>query len=308
MVEAITSPSPFGSAFQMIEIGEKIDNRYRVTGRIAHGGMADVYEAFDVALHKTVALKIMREDMMDNPKNVERFEHECIASASLNNPNIVKVFGHGVVDGRPYMANEYVDGRTLRDKLNLVSGHNLSPQEACQVMLQLTEGVSYIHEHGLLHRDLKPDNLFYLPDGSVKITDFGISSKIGEKATGDAITGTVYYCAPEILMGEPANVASDIYSMGIIFFEILTGTIPFDGATPEDVAIAQIKKHFPEPSKYLASIPKSLDKIIVKACRKRPEERYANAFLMREDILKAYADKDNFKEKKGLLSRLFGFK
>lgn len=175
-------------------------------------------------------------------------------------------------------------------------------------MLQLTEGVSYIHEHGLLHRDLKPDNLFYLPDGSVKITDFGISSKIGEKATGDAITGTVYYCAPEILMGEPANVASDIYSMGIIFFEILTGTIPFDGATPEDVAIAQIKKHFPEPSKYLASIPKSLDKIIVKACRKRPEERYANAFLMREDILKAFADKDNFKEKKGLLSRLFGFK
>ena len=196
----------------------------------------------------------------------------------------------------------------LRDKLNLVSGHNLSPQEACQVMLQLTEGVSYIHEHGLLHRDLKPDNLFYLPDGSVKITDFGISSKIGEKTSGDAITGTVYYCAPEILMGEPANVASDIYSMGIIFFEILTGTIPFDGATPEDVAIAQIKKHFPEPSKYLASIPKSLDKIIVKACRKRPEERYANAFLMREDILKAFSDKDNFKEKKGLLARLFGFK
>lgn len=292
----------------MIEIGMKIDGRYRIEGRIAHGGMADIYEAFDIILKKSVALKIMREDMMDNPKNIERFEHECIASASLNNINIVKVYSHGVIDGRPYMANEYVEGRTLRDKLNIASGHNLLPLEACEVMLQLTTGVQYIHEHGLVHRDLKPDNLFYLPDGSIKITDFGIATKIGEDTSEDAIAGTVYYCAPEILMGGKATFASDVYSMGIIFFEILTGTIPFDGTTAEEVAMAHIKKHFPEPSKYLTSIPKSLDKIVIKACRKRPEERYANAFLMMEDIKKVLADKDNFKEKKSLLSRLFGFK
>lgn len=292
----------------MIELGLKIDNRYRLTGRIAHGGMADVYEAFDVVLKKEVALKIMREDMMDDPKNTERFEHECIFGASLNNPSVVRVLSHGTVDGRPYMANEYVPGRTLRDKLNLASGHNLSPREACEVMLQLTSGVSYIHEHGLIHNDLKPDNLFYLVDGSVKIADFGIASKIGEKSKEDAVTGTVHYCAPEILMGQAPGIASDIYSMGIIFFEMLVGAVPFDAPTTEDVALAHIKRRFPEPSKIFQSIPKSLDKIIIKACRKRPEERYANAFLMREDIRKAIDDKENFKEKKGFIARLFGFK
>jgi hypothetical protein len=148
MAAATTKASPIGRALAMIEIGEKIDERYRVTSRIAHGGMADVYEAYDIVNRRSVALKVMRVDMMDNPKNIERFNRECIAAASLNNPNIVKVYGQGVVDGRPYMANEYVDGRTLRDKLNVVSGHNLPPLEACEVMLQLTSGVQYIHEHG----------------------------------------------------------------------------------------------------------------------------------------------------------------
>lgn len=292
----------------MIELGQKIDNRYRVTSRIAHGGMADVYEAFDVVLKKTVALKIMREDMMGDPKNIERFNNECVFGASLNNPNVVQVYSHGKIEGRPYMANEYVSGRTLRDKLRLISGHILSPREAAEVMIQLATGMSYIHEHGILHNDLKPDNLFYLVDGSVKIADFGIASKIGEKSKEDAVTGTVYYCAPEILMGQKASVASDIYSMGIIFFEMLTGTVPFDAPTTEDIALAHIKRRFPEPSKIITSIPKSLDRIIIKACRKRPEERYANVFLMQEDIRKAIQDKENFKEKKGFFARLFGFK
>jgi serine/threonine protein kinase len=292
----------------MIEIGEKIDERYRVTSRIAHGGMADVYEAYDIVNRRSVALKVMRVDMMDNPKNIERFNRECIAAASLNNPNIVKVYGQGVVDGRPYMANEYVDGRTLRDKLNVVSGHNLPPLEACEVMLQLTSGVQYIHEHGLIHRDIKPDNLFYLPDGSVKIADFGISSQLNEPQVGDAVTGTIYYTAPEILMGQPAGIESDIYSMGIVFFEILTGQIPFDGATPEEVAIAQIKKHFPEPSRFVSSVPHSIDRIVVKACRKSPDERYFTSMEMHNAIEEAMKDQDSFKEKKSFFSRLFGFK
>ena len=291
----------------MIEIGMKIDDRYRVTSRIAHGGMADVYEAYDLLMHRSVALKIMRSDVI-TPQNVDRFEKECIACASLDSPYIVKVFGQGKVDGRPYMANEYVDGRTLRDKLNVSSGHNLLPLEAIDVMMQLTEGVSYIHEHGLLHRDLKPDNLFYLPDGSIKIADFGISSKVGEKTAGDAVPGTVYYCAPEILMGQEAGVTSDIYSMGIIFFEVLTGTVPFDGEKAEDVALAQIKKHFPEPSKVYPSIPKILDKIVVKACRKRPEERFQSAHEMHEAIEETLQEKEKLVEKKSLFARIFGFK
>ena len=293
----------------MIEIGEKIDERYRVTGRIAHGGMADVYEAYDIVLRHIVALKVMREDMMKDPKNVERFNHECMIASSLNNPNVVKMEGQGVVDGRPYMVNEYVEGRTLRDKLNVASGHNLSPAEACEVMLQLTSGISYIHNHGIIHRDIKPDNLFYLADGSIKITDFGIASRKEESSSDEkAVSGTVYYCAPEVLMGKDACVASDIYSMGIVFFELLTGTIPFDGATAEEIALKQIKTRFPEPSKILSSIPEALDKIIIKACRKRPEERYASSLLMHQAIEQIYSDERNFKEKRSWISRLFGFK
>ncbi len=293
----------------MIELGDKIDGRYRVVSRIAHGGMADVYEGYDIVYKRAVAIKIMRKDMMGSEKNVERFHRECVAAASLNDPNIVKVYGEGSVDGRPYMVNEYVDGRTLRDKLNVVAGHFLSPLEASEIMVQLCSGVSYIHRHGLLHRDIKPDNLFYLPDGSIKIADFGISSPIGDSsASEDAIAGTVYYTAPEILMGEKARVESDIYSMGIVYYELLTGTVPFDAPTPEEVAVEQIKKHFPEPSKTMPDVSKAIDRIVVRACRKRPEERYRTAEQMKEAILETLKDGDNFKTKKGLLSRIFGFK
>jgi len=292
----------------MIEIGDKIDERYRISSRIAHGGMADVYEAYDFVLRRTVAIKVMREEMTADPRNLERFNHECLVAASLNDSNIVKVYGQGVIDGRPYMANEYVDGRTLRDKLNVESTHNLPALECCEIMLQLTKGVDYIHKHGIIHRDLKPDNLFYLPDGSIKIADFGIASKVGEKEKDEAVTGTIYYCAPEVLMGKPASFASDIYSIGIIFFEILTGTVPFDGETPEDVALRHIKKRFPEPSKILSSVPKQLEKIIIKACRKRPDERYSSAKEMYDAINEALQDSANFKERKSLLSRIFGFK
>jgi eukaryotic-like serine/threonine-protein kinase len=292
----------------MIQIGDRVDGRYRITSRIARGGMADIYEAYDVVLRRTVSLKVMREDMMGNPENVKRFSRECIAASSLNNPNIVRVYGQGVVDGRPYMANEYIKGQTLRDKLNFAPVHYLTPLESCEVMLQLTSGIAYVHEHGIIHRDIKPDNLFYMNDGSIKIADFGISSAVGEKENGDAVSGTVYYTAPEILMGAESSIASDIYSMGVVFYEILTGGVPFDGEKVEDVALKQIKDHFPEPSKRVPDIPRSLDKIVVKACRKRPEERFSSALEMHDAIVAAMKDEKSFKERRGLLSRLFGFK
>jgi len=292
----------------MIKIGDKIEERYRIVSRIAHGGMADIYEAIDIVTHKTLSLKVMREDMMDNPANVARFSRECIASASLNNPNIVRVYGQGIADGRPYMANEYIKGQTLRDTLNFSSTHCLSSQEACEVMLQLTSGVQYIHEHGIIHRDIKPDNLFYLPDGSIKIADFGISTMVGEKQNGDSVSGTIYYTAPELIMGQDCGVASDIYSMGIVFYELLTGSVPFDAATPEEVAIMHVKRHFPDPSRSNPMVTKSIDKIVSKATRKRPEERYRSAKEMHDDIVKAVNSGDSFKERRGFISRLFGFK
>ncbi len=292
----------------MIGRGDRIDERYHIVNPIAHGGMADVYEAYDAVTRKTVAIKIMRVEMMKDVKNIARFQRECIAVASLNSPYIVRVYGQGTIDGRPYMVNEYVRGETLRDRLNFASVHHLSCLEACEVMLQLTEGVQYIHEHGIVHRDIKPDNLFYLSDGSVKISDFGISSEIGEKVKGDAVSGTVYYCAPEILMGQSATPSSDIYSMGIVFYEVLVGKVPFDGNNPEEIAIKQIKNHFPEPSLSLSSVPRALDKIIVKACRKRKEERFESAKEMHDAIEEAMKNAKNFKEKKSFFAKLFGFK
>ena len=290
----------------MIKIGDKIDDRYRIISRIATGGMADVYEANDLILRRVVSLKIMKEELLNDPVNLERFKKETEAAASLVHPNIVRVYGRGVVEGRPYMSNEYVKGQTLRDKLNF--SISLSLPQACDVMLQLTSGLAFIHKRGFVHRDIKPDNLFYLPDGTIKISDFGIACKIGDKQEGDAIQGTVYYCAPEVLMGDPASPSNDIYSMGVLFYEILVGKVPFDGESLNDVAMKQMKKRFPEPSKSLPTLPPSIDKIIIDATRKRVNERYQTADKMREDILLAMADKDGFKERKGLLSKIFGFK
>ena len=249
----------------------------------------------------------MKEELLKDPVNLARFNNETAAAASLNHPNIVKVYGRGYVDGRPYMANEYIKGQTLRDKLNF--SISLSLLDACGVMLQLTSGIDYIHRHGIIHRDIKPDNLFYLSDGSIKISDFGIAAPIGTRSGDDAIQGTIYYCAPEVLTGAPASIANDIYSMGVVFYECLTGQVPFDGASLEEVAIKQLKKRFPEPSKLVPGLPKSIERIIITACRKRPEERYLTAAAMHEDIVEAMKDKGSFKkEKKGLLSRIFGFK
>ena len=291
----------------MIKIGDRIDGRYRIVSRIASGGMADVYEASDLIYRRIVSIKVMKEELLKDPVNLARFNNETAAAASLNHPNIVKVYGRGYVDGRPYMANEYIKGQTLRDKLNF--SISLSLLDACGVMLQLTSGIDYIHRHGIIHRDIKPDNLFYLSDGSIKISDFGIAAPIGTRSGDDAIQGTIYYCAPEVLTGAPASIANDIYSMGVVFYECLTGQVPFDGASLEEVAIKQLKKRFPEPSKLVPGLPKSIERIIITACRKRPEERYLTAAAMHEDIVEAMKDKGPFKkEKKGLLSRIFGFK
>ncbi len=290
----------------MIKIGDKIDERYRIVSRIATGGMADVYEANDLVGRRIVTIKVMKEELLNDPINLSRFNAETEAAASLNHPNIVKVYGRGVIEGRPYMTNEYIKGQTLRDKLNFAI--QLPLMDTCEVMLQLTSGIDYIHRHGLIHRDIKPDNLFYMSDGTVKISDFGIAAPIGTANEGDAIQGTIYYCAPEVLTGAPTSIANDIYSMGVVFYECLTGFLPFDGNSLEEVALKQLKKRFPEPSKLVPSIPKSIDKIIITACRKRPEERYPSAIKMHDAIVEAMSDRENFKERKGILSRIFGFK
>ena len=290
----------------MIKIGDKIDDRFRIVSRIATGGMADVYEANDLVLKRIVTIKVMKEELLKNEINLQRFKNETASAASLSHPNIVRVFGYGAIEGRPYMASEFIKGQTLREKLNFSVALSLS--DACEVMLQLTAGMDYVHKHNIVHRDIKPDNLFYMSDGTLKISDFGIAAPIGTKAESDAVQGTIYYVAPEALLGAPVAVSNDIYSMGVVFYELLTGQLPFEGENLEDVALKALKKKFPEPSRVLPTLPKSIEKIIITACRKRPEERYQTAMEMHDAIQEAMDDPEAFKERRGFLSKLFGFK
>lgn len=292
----------------MIKIGDYIGDRYRITSRIGTGGMAEVFEANDQVLRRTVAIKIMREELLSNPDNIVRFENEVRACASMHHPNIIQVFDQGVYESRPWMAYEYIKGQTLFEKLEFLTQINV--YEACEIMVQLLDAVAYIHQNGIIHRDIKPQNIFYLPNGTIKLSDFGIAvdSRLDETKTKEGILGSVFYLAPEICSGQPATVQSDIYSIGITFFQLITGRLPYENGHAIDIAIAHIKKPFPSVTKYNPEISKEIDKIIQKACKKNPKDRYKNANEMLTAIKISMQNKENFKEKRNFIKRLFGFK
>ncbi len=292
----------------MLEVGDNLAGRYHVTSKIGHGGMADVFEAYDSLKHRTVAIKMLRPEIVKDKSNVDRFEHEWVAASSLYDPNIVAIYDYGSHDGLPYMVNEYVKGQTLREKLNFSANGTLSNKEAVSVIYQLCDVATYIHSHGLVHRDIKPENIFYSVDGTVKISDFGISTEIGEKIVGDTVDGTVEYSAPEILTGKTSTPSADIYAIGIVFFEILVGRLPFTGKKTEDVAMKQIYNPMPLASEIRKDIPKTFDEVIIRATKKRPEERYSSAKEFKEALEKAVEEAGQIKEKRGILSRIFGFK
>lgn len=292
----------------MIKSGDLMDERYRISSVIGEGGMAIVYSALDIITRKKVAIKIIKEDVMDNPINLSRFEREAKAAASLSHPNIVRVINLGTYENRPYMVNEYIDGQTLRQVLDI--RQKFTPLEACDVMYQLTSAVMAAHTKNVIHRDIKPQNVFMNADGTIKLGDFGIAKFQNSKrlTRSEAIVGSVHYLAPEISQGEQASVLSDIYALGVTFFELITGRVPFDDDTPVSVAIMHIKEKFPSPKKYTPSCPKEVERIILKACKKAPSERYHSAFEMRKDIERILRNPSLIKPRKSFWSRIFGFK
>lgn len=292
-----------------IKLGMLVDERYRITARIGHGGMAEVYEANDIINKKIIAVKFIREDVMSNPVNLRRFENEATIAAQLNHPNIVRVYNHGIVEGRPYIAYEYIAGQSLKEALDFRTRFTID--EAVDILIQLTAALSCAHGHSIIHRDIKPDNIFIMSDGTIKLGDFGIAQNdnINESLTStNEVIGSVHYMAPEIASGRPASIKSDIYATGVTFYELLTGHVPYEKKTPVDVAVAQVREKFPSVKKYLPQCPKEVERIIFKATKKNPKERYDNVNEMHDDFVDLKKDPSILKEKKSFLSKIFGFK
>jgi eukaryotic-like serine/threonine-protein kinase len=288
-----------------MKIGDIVEDRYQVLGDLGEGGMAQVYKAKDVITEKLVAIKIIKEETMKNPLNLTRFEREARAAASLKQQNIVQVFNLGTFEGRPYMVTELIQGKTLKDALTLRG--KFSFIEACDIMYQLCSAVYYAHQHGVIHRDIKPQNVFLTADGSIKLGDFGIATfqNSAHITRSDVVVGSVHYLAPEISEGNPASVQSDIYALGITFFELITGRVPFDDESAVTVALKHIKDKFPSARKFNPKTPIIIEKIINKACAKSPYDRYKSAVDMRKDIERILQNPDLIKEKSSFWSRLF---
>jgi len=252
---------------------------------------------------------LIREDVMKNPINLRRFQNEATIAASLDHPNIVKVYNHGTFEGVPYIANEYVAGQNLKDVLDFRS--SLPIQEAVSIMIQLTAALQYAHQHNIVHRDVKPQNVFYLPDGTIKLGDFGIAEIINismNKGKPKEIIGSVHYLAPEISRGYPASPQSDIYSAGITFFELITGRVPFNEVDPVSVVVAHIRDRVPSPKKYLPHCSKEVEKVIAKATARSFKERYHSAQEFHDDLVLLTQNTELLKEKKSFFARIFGFK
>lgn len=283
----------------MIKIGDIIDSRYNVLSLLGIGGMAVVFECRDLFAKKTVAVKILKEELLNDKTMVDDFKKEVKASVQMRHPNIMEIYSEGVWQNRPYLVLEYLKGQTLLDKIEYYT--KFAPLEACEIMLQLLDAISYTHDHKIIHRDIKPQNVFYLSNGTVKLGDFGIAKNEKEAENHGKILGSVHFLAPEVLSGEPFSICSDIYAAGITFFQLVTGILPFDGST-EKVAEMHVKKECPAPSKFQTTIPKDLDEIILKSVEKNPKKRYQTAGEFKQAIVSYLTGK---KEKKSFLKRFF---
>jgi beta-lactam-binding protein with PASTA domain len=261
---------------QRIEPDTLIDGRYRIMRKLGSGGMADVYMAEDQQLGRRVALKVLHRRFAEDEQFVERFRREASSAAGLSHPNVVAIFDRGEWDGTYYISMELVEGRTLKD---IVREKGPAPPEAAvDLTLQILRAARYAHKHGVVHRDIKPHNVLIDHDGRVRVTDFGIAragtSDITE--TG-SVMGTAQYLSPEQAQGRPVDERADLYAIGIVLYELLTGQVPFDAEQPVTVALKQVSELPVPPAELVPAIPPAIDAVVMRALEKDPDRRYQSA-------------------------------
>ena len=269
----------------MIQIGKIFAGRYRIIKQIGRGGMADVYLAKDLILDgEEVAVKVLRTNYQTDPIAVARFQREARAMADLDHPHIVRITDIGEEEGQQYLAMEYVAGLDL--KRYIKEHHPLSNEEAIRIMGQILLAMRLAHTRGIVHRDLKPQNILLTPDGTAKVTDFGIAVAFAETSLTqtNSMLGSVHYLSPEQARGSKATVQSDIYAMGIIFYEMLTGHIPYDGDSAVTIALQHFQKPLPSVIDENPSVPQALENVVIKATAKKLTDRYKSVAEMYVDL------------------------
>src|SRR5918997_1805005 len=253
-----------------------VDGRYRITRRLGSGGMADVYEAEDTQLGRRVALKLLYSRFAEDAEFVERFRREASSAAGLNHPNVVQVFDRGQWDGTYYIAMELLEGRNLKQ---IVREHGaLEPGLAVDIVLQILKAARFAHRRGVVHRDIKPHNVIVDDEGRAKVTDFGIARPGASDMTETgSIMGTAQYLSPEQAQGQPVDARSDLYSIGIVLYELLTGRVPFDAESAVTVALKQVSEAPVPPSQIVDSVPPALEAVVLRAMEKDPGRRFVDA-------------------------------
>src|SRR4051794_31170415 len=261
-------------------------NRYELGDAIGHGGMADVFLAHDRLLDRDVAVKVLASAFASDPTNFERFRREAQSAAGLNHPNIVAVYDWGEADDTSYIVMEYVPGQTLRELMQAYG--RLSPTEAARIAAEIADALSFAHAHGVVHRDVKPGNVLITPQGQVKVTDFGIArAESGDPLTKTgSVLGTATYFSPEQAQGFPLDGRSDVYALGVVLYEMLTGVAPFTANTPVSIAYKHVREAPAPPSTIVPELAGAMDHIVLTAMAKDVDERYQSAQDMRADLLR----------------------
>ena len=284
-----------------ISLGQTIDSRYNLFRYVASGAMADIYEAQDLVLSRPVALKFLKEKFLESSDSVEQFKNEARFASIFSHVNIMRIYNVGEYQSRPYISYELLKGKTLKEILD--TRGNLSFDESIDYMLQILNAMQLVHSLGVSHNDLKPDNLFLLVDGTIKVCDFGIATHISSKEEKH-ILGTANYLAPEVITSKKYSVQSDIYSLGIIFYELLTGELPFEGESSKEVLEAHVKgKTVSVASRLLNNYSKDIDYVINKAIDPSISARYKSDKDFINDLIKIKNHEPLQKE--GFIKRIF---